>query len=63
MVRPPPPTTWHGDDAFGTQDLTRTVARHSVSAKLRRVRSAATEEFTYLRARTTGRQRRRCPVR
>jgi 5-methyltetrahydropteroyltriglutamate--homocysteine methyltransferase len=48
---PPPPTTWHGDDAYGTQDLTRTVARHSVSEKLRRVRSVATEEFTYVRAR------------
>ena len=49
---PPPPTTWHGDEAYGTEDLTRTVAQHSVSAKLRRVRSVATEEFTYLRART-----------
>ena len=49
---PPPPTTWHGDDAYGTEDLTRTVAGHSVSAKLRRVRSVATEEFVYLRART-----------
>jgi 5-methyltetrahydropteroyltriglutamate--homocysteine methyltransferase len=49
---PPPPTTWHGDDAYGTEDLTRTVAQHSVSSKLRRVRSVATEEFTYLRART-----------
>jgi len=49
---PPPPTTWHGDEAYGTEDLTRTVARHSVSEKLRRVRSVATEEFTYLRART-----------
>lgn len=49
---PPPPTTWRGDDAYGTQDETRTVAQHSVSAKLRRVRSVATEEFTYLRART-----------
>jgi 5-methyltetrahydropteroyltriglutamate--homocysteine methyltransferase len=49
---PPPPTTWHGDEAYGTEDLTRTVARHSVNAKLRRVRSVATEEFTYLRART-----------
>src|SRR6476661_8398406 len=49
---PPPPTTWRGDEAYGTEDLTRTVAQHSVSAKLRRVRSVATEEFTYLRART-----------
>jgi 5-methyltetrahydropteroyltriglutamate--homocysteine methyltransferase len=49
---PPPPTTWHGEEAYGTEDLTRTVARHSVSAKLRRVRSVATEEFTYVRART-----------
>ncbi len=49
---PPPPTTWHGDAAYGTEDLTRTVARHSVSARLRRVRSVATEEFTFLRART-----------
>jgi 5-methyltetrahydropteroyltriglutamate--homocysteine methyltransferase len=49
---PPPPTTWHGDDAYGTEDLTRVVAQHSVSGKLRRVRSVATEEFTYLRART-----------
>jgi 5-methyltetrahydropteroyltriglutamate--homocysteine methyltransferase len=49
---PPPPTTWHGDEAYGTEDLTRTVAQHSVSGKVRRVRSVATEEFTYLRART-----------
>jgi len=49
---PPPPTTWHGDAAYGTDDLTRTVAQHSVSAKLRRVRSVATEEYVYLRART-----------
>lgn len=49
---PPPPTTWRGDDAYGTEDLTRTVAEHSVSEKLRRVRSLATEEFVYLRART-----------
>jgi methionine synthase II (cobalamin-independent) len=49
---PPPPTTWHGDEAYGTHDLTRTVAQHSVSAKLRRIRSVATEEFAYLRART-----------
>jgi 5-methyltetrahydropteroyltriglutamate--homocysteine methyltransferase len=49
---PPPPTTWHGDEAYGTEDLTRTVARHSVSEKLRRVRSIATEEFVYLRARS-----------
>lgn len=49
---PPPPTTWRGEQAYGTEDLTRTVARHSVSAKLRRVRSVATEEYTYLRART-----------
>jgi 5-methyltetrahydropteroyltriglutamate--homocysteine methyltransferase len=48
---PPPPTTWHGDESYGTEDLTRTVAGHSVSDKLRRVRSIATEEFTYLRAR------------
>jgi 5-methyltetrahydropteroyltriglutamate--homocysteine methyltransferase len=49
---PPPPTTWHGAEEYGTEDLTRTVARHSVNARLRRVRSVATEEFTYLRART-----------
>ena len=49
---PPPPTTWHGEARYGTEDLTRTVARHSVSGKLRRVRSIATEEYTYLRART-----------
>lgn len=49
---PPPPTTWHGDAAYGTEDLTRTVARHSVSGPIRRVRSVATEEFTYLRSRT-----------
>jgi methionine synthase II (cobalamin-independent) len=49
---PPPPTTWHGADEYGTEDLTRTVARHSVNATLRRVRSVASEEFTYLRART-----------
>jgi 5-methyltetrahydropteroyltriglutamate--homocysteine methyltransferase len=49
---PPPPTTWRGDADYGTEDLTRTVARHSVSAKLRRIRSVATEEWTYLRART-----------
>jgi 5-methyltetrahydropteroyltriglutamate--homocysteine methyltransferase len=49
---PPPPTTWHGDEAYGTEDLTRTVAGHSVSEKLRRVRSIATEEFIYLRAQT-----------
>jgi 5-methyltetrahydropteroyltriglutamate--homocysteine methyltransferase len=49
---PPPPTTWHGDAAYGTEDLTRTVAQHSVSGELRRVRSVATEEYTYLRART-----------
>ncbi len=49
---PPPPTHWRGADAYGSQDLTRTVARHSVSARLRRVRSVATEEYTYLRART-----------
>jgi 5-methyltetrahydropteroyltriglutamate--homocysteine methyltransferase len=49
---PPPPTTWHGEEAYGTEDLTRTVAQHSVSDKLRRVRSVATEEFTYVRART-----------
>ena len=58
---PPPPTTWHGDEAYGTEDLTRTVAQHSVSAKLRRVRSVATEEFTYLRAAPISRRRRRCP--
>jgi 5-methyltetrahydropteroyltriglutamate--homocysteine methyltransferase len=50
---PPPPTTWRGDPAYGTDDLTQTVAESSVSDKLRRVRSVATEEFTYLRARTT----------
>jgi 5-methyltetrahydropteroyltriglutamate--homocysteine methyltransferase len=49
---PPPPTTWHGDDAYGTEDLTRTVAQHSVSSRLKRVRSVATEEWTYVRART-----------
>ena len=49
---PPPPTTWHGDEAYGSEDMTRTVAQHSVSDKLRRVRSVATEEFTYVRART-----------
>jgi 5-methyltetrahydropteroyltriglutamate--homocysteine methyltransferase len=49
---PPPPTTWRGDDAYGTEDLTRTVAQHSVSEKLRRVRSIATEEYVYLRSRT-----------
>jgi 5-methyltetrahydropteroyltriglutamate--homocysteine methyltransferase len=49
---PPPPTTWRGDGRYGTEDETRTVARHSVSGELRRVRSVATEEFTYLRART-----------
>lgn len=49
---PPPPTTWRGDTAYGTEDVTRTVARHSVSDTLRKVRSVATEEFTYLRART-----------
>jgi 5-methyltetrahydropteroyltriglutamate--homocysteine methyltransferase len=49
---PPPPTTWRGDASYGTEDLTRTVARHSVSAPLTRRRSVATEEFTYLRART-----------
>jgi 5-methyltetrahydropteroyltriglutamate--homocysteine methyltransferase len=49
---PPPPTTWRGEEAYGTEDLTRTVALHSVSAKLRRVRSIAAEEFTYVRART-----------
>jgi len=49
---PPPPTTWRGAEAYGTHDVTRTVAQRSVSAKLRRVRSVATEEFTYLRART-----------
>jgi len=48
---PPPPTTWHGDPAYGSQDLTRTVAQHSVSDRLRRVRSVATEEWTYVRAR------------
>lgn len=51
---PPPPTEWRGAEAYGTQDLTRTVARHSVSGKLRRVRSLATEEFTYLRGRADG---------
>jgi 5-methyltetrahydropteroyltriglutamate--homocysteine methyltransferase len=49
---PPPATTWRGDERFGTGDLTRTVARHSVSGPLRRVGSVASEEFTYLRART-----------
>jgi 5-methyltetrahydropteroyltriglutamate--homocysteine methyltransferase len=49
---PPPPTTWRGDEAYGTEDLTRTVARHSVDAKLRRVRSVATEEWTYVRDHT-----------
>jgi methionine synthase II (cobalamin-independent) len=49
---PPPPTTWRGDDAYGTDDLTRTVARHSVSGRLRKVRSVAAEEFGYLRERT-----------
>ncbi len=49
---PPPPTTWRGAQEYGTEDLTRTVARHSVNAKLRRVRSVAAEEYTYLRART-----------
>ncbi len=49
---PPPPTTWRGDERYGTEDLTRTVAGHSVSAPLLRARSVATEEFTYLRART-----------
>jgi len=48
---PPPPTEWRGAAEYGSEDLTRTVARHSVSGKLRRVRSVATEEFTYLRAR------------
>jgi methionine synthase II (cobalamin-independent) len=51
---PPPPTTWRGDAAYGTEDLTRTVARHSVSAALARQRSVATEEFVYLRGRTAG---------
>ncbi len=49
---PPPPTTWHGDARYGTEDLARTVAGHSVSGPLRRVRSVATEEYAYLRART-----------
>jgi 5-methyltetrahydropteroyltriglutamate--homocysteine methyltransferase len=49
---PPPPTTWRGDAAYGTENLTRTVARHSVSARLTRRRSVATEEYVYLRART-----------
>jgi methionine synthase II (cobalamin-independent) len=48
---PPPPTTWRGDEAYGTEDLTRTVAASSVSGRLQRVRSVATEEFTYLCAR------------
>jgi len=49
---PPPPTTWRGDARFGTEDDTRTVAGHSVSGRIERVRSVAAEEFTYLRART-----------
>ena len=49
---PPPATTWRGAEEYGTEDLTRTVARHSISSRLRRVRSVATEEYTYLRART-----------
>jgi len=49
---PPPPTIWRGDDRYGTEDLTRTVAGHSVSGPLARVRSVATEEFAFLRART-----------
>jgi len=49
---PPPATTWRGAERYGTEDVTRTVARHSVSGPLRRRRSLATEEFTYLRART-----------
>jgi 5-methyltetrahydropteroyltriglutamate--homocysteine methyltransferase len=58
---PPPPTTWLGDEAYGTEDLTRTVARHSVSEKLRRARSIATEEFIYLRARTDHRAKATLP--
>lgn len=49
---PPPPTTWHGDERYGTREVTRTVAGHSVSGPLVRTRSVAAEEFTYLRART-----------
>jgi 5-methyltetrahydropteroyltriglutamate--homocysteine methyltransferase len=49
---PPPPTRWRGAAAYGSEDLTRTVARHSVDRTLRRVRSVAAEEYTYLRART-----------
>jgi methionine synthase II (cobalamin-independent) len=50
---PPPPTHWHGDGAYGTRDVTKAVARHSVSGRLRHVRSVAAEEFVYARARTT----------
>jgi 5-methyltetrahydropteroyltriglutamate--homocysteine methyltransferase len=50
---PPPPTAWRGDAAYRSEDLTRTVARHSVSDTLRRVRSVATEEYVYLRARAS----------
>jgi 5-methyltetrahydropteroyltriglutamate--homocysteine methyltransferase len=49
---PPPPTNWRGSEAYGSATGAATLARHSVSAKLRRVRSIAGEEFAYLRAST-----------
>lgn len=49
---PPPPTQWRGSEDYGTESITRAVAAHSISGKLRRVRSLAAEEYTYLRART-----------
>ncbi len=47
---PPPPSKWRGSELYGSATETATVPRHSVSGKLRRVRSVAAEEFTYLRA-------------
>jgi 5-methyltetrahydropteroyltriglutamate--homocysteine methyltransferase len=49
---PPPATSWRGSDGNRTTTETETVARASVSGKLRRVRSLVSEEYTFLRSLT-----------
>jgi 5-methyltetrahydropteroyltriglutamate--homocysteine methyltransferase len=49
---PPPPMHWHGSEEYGSDDRIYAVPAHTISGELRRVRSIATEEFTYLRTRT-----------
>lgn len=52
LDRPPSPWRGNGRQVRGSANLIQTGPLRSASGKLRRVRALASEEFTYLRART-----------